>query len=303
MISFSKEVKGSILAIICVPIFGLFPVVVKYGVANVNPIVFGSYAALVCAAFLFGVLSFARTSFSMFVDVHIQLRLVVIGVFGTFLSSVFFFVGSTMTSGINAAILLQIEPVYSIFIGYIFLKERIRLKQIYATILVVLGTLLVLYNGRLSVNIGDIFILLTPLCWQIGHYNGKVLMRDTGIGPVMVSFGRTLYGGLFLLFLALILYRHGVFTQNVYSLLPVIIFQGVITYAVGFMLWYKTLTLINLSKATALITPYPVFSFFMAQFLLKESPTIYQIVGLSVVIVGIYFLLHVKSEVLSSIDA
>ncbi len=303
MISLGREVKGSILAVVCVPIFGLFPVVVKYGVATLNPIVFGSYAALVCAVFLFVVLFVMRAPFSLLKNAQIQLRLFVIGAFGTFLSSVFFFIGSTMTTGINAAILLQIEPVYSMFIGYIFLRERIRAKQIYATLLVIFGTLLVLYNGRLSINIGDIFVLLTPLCWQVSHYNGKILMRNANVGPIMVSFGRTLYGGLFLFVLALIMYRHGAFTQNIKEFFPLILFQGVVTYAVGFILWYKTLSLINLSKATALITPYPVFSFFMAQFLLKESPTIYQIAGLSVIVVGIYLLLHVKSEVLSSTSA
>ena len=208
-----------------------------------------------------------------------------------------FFYGVTLTSGINSAILLQIEPIYFLFIGYIFLNERITLKQIIFTFVIILGTLTVLYKGNFKVNWGDCLVLLTPLCWQVTHLQSKKLMaKDKNISPLIIATARTLYGGILLF---IVNYFWGVNQLNRLNdtkILFIILFQGVVGFAIQYSVWYEAIKRINLSKATALVCIYPIFSIMLAWFVLKETPVINQLIGLGIILVGIFGLSRIKSE-------
>ena len=292
-VNFNVELKGTLLALLCIPLFGLFPIIVKYEVMTLSPMIFASYAAFVASGILFLLLIITKYPVRLLLNFRYQYNLFIIGFFGTFMTSLFFFIGTSLTSGINASILLQVETVYSMILGYFLLKERITIRQIYATFLIIIGTIVVMYNGKFIFRIGDILVLLTPIFWQLSHYKSKLLMRDKNINNIVISFGRTLYGGTLLFILSFFIYPLENFT-SVSSIIGLIFFHGIFVYALSFIVWYRVLNLINLSKATALIIPYPVFSIFMAKVLLGEVPTIYQIIGLGIVMVGIYFLAIVR---------
>jgi len=221
-------------------------------------------------------------------------NLFLIGFFGTFLSSILFFTGSNMTSGVNASILLQTEPIFSIILSFFFLGELIRKKQVAVTLLILSGTIIVLYNGVLSINVGDILILLTPLAWQIGHVLARKTFEKTN--TFIVAAGRLLYGGILLFLLSLnpSFRQYQLLTDT--GIILLFLFQGIIVYIGSIMVWYEAIKRINLSKATAIIAPYPVFSVILAWIFLGEKVSIYQLVGLAIIIAGIILLSRIRSE-------
>jgi len=74
-----------------------------------------------------------------------------------------------------------------------------------------------------------------------------------------------------------------------------LLFLG-ISWALGYILWIKAIKRINLSKATVIVAPYPVLSLIFAWIILSEVPSIYQITGLILVIIGIYTIGKTTSE-------
>ena len=291
-----KEKEGIIFVIITIFIAGALPIVIKYGVSLIHPLFFATVSSLIAGIFLF-LLATLKGGWRVLFDKRYFFHLLLIGFFGITLSNICFFFGVTLTSGINSSILLQIEPLYAIFIGYILLNEKITLKQIFFTFIIILGTLVVVYRVEFILNWGDLLVLLTPLCWQIAHFFSKRLMvAHKEITPMLIATARTLYGGIFLFILSSIKGINQYDKLGVTNVLLILLFQGIVGFALHYSIWYEAIKRLNLSKATTLVSVYPTFSILLAWFILKEVPNFYQISGFVIIIVGIFSLSGIKSE-------
>jgi len=291
-----KEKEGIIFVIITIFIAGALPIIIKYGTGLINPLFFATVSSLIAGVFLF-LLTTLKGNWRILFDKKYFFYLLLIGFFGITLSNVCFFFGVTLTSGINSSILLVIEPLYAIFIGYILLNEKITLKQIFFTFIIMLGTIVVIYRAEFIFNWGDLLVLLTPLCWQIAHFFGKKLMNaDKEITPMLIATARTLYGGVFLFILSSAKGMNQYDKLGVKGVLLILLFQGIIGFALHYSIWYEAIKRLNLSKATALISVYPTFSMALARFILKEVPNFYQLAGFGIILLGIFGLSGIKSE-------
>jgi len=291
-----KEKEGIIFVIITIFIAGALPIIIKYGTELINPLFFASFSSLIAGIFLFTLALFKGNWIILF-NKRYFFCLLLIGFFGITLSNICFFFGVTLTSGINSSILLVIEPLYAIFIGYILLNEKITLKQIFFTLIIMLGTLVVIYRIGFIFNWGDLLILLTPLCWQIAHFFSKILMTSyKEITPMLIATARTLYGGTFLFILSSIEGSNQYDKLGMTNIMLLLIFQGIIGFALHYSIWYEAIKRLNLSKATTLVSVYPTFSILLAWLILKEVPTFYQLAGFALIMVGIFGLFRIKSE-------
>jgi drug/metabolite transporter (DMT)-like permease len=70
--------------------------------------------------------------------------------------------------------------------------------------------------------------------------------------------------------------------------LAVLLFMGVLRYAVGNALWYRAIRNMHLSKATALVLVYPVFTYLFSVILKFDKVTLYQTAGLLLALLGAY---------------
>lgn len=293
-----REKEGVILVLICVFIHGAQPILGKYGVSFVQPLFFASITNLIAAVSLIFVILFRRESPLLLIRSKYFLSLLAIGFFGSTLSNILFFYGIRLTSGINSAILLQVEPIYALIIGYLLLEEKISYRQIIFTLLIILGTLMVIYQGTAKLNWGDILVLLTPLCYQIGHFFSKQLLNKTEISPLFIAAGRTFFGGsiLFLLNQLFGINEFNIIAQK--NIMLILAFYGVVIYALTYITFYAAIKRINLSKASAIISVYPAVSIILARFILKEVPDFYQLSGFFIIITGIFCLSHIQSELI-----
>jgi drug/metabolite transporter (DMT)-like permease len=163
--------------------------------------------------------------------------------------------------------------------------------------IIMLGTLVVIYRAKFIFNWGDLLVLLTPFCWQIAHFFSKRLMTNyQEITPMLIATARTLYGGLFLFILSSTKGMNQYDKLGVKGVLWILLFQGIIGFALHYSIWYEAIKRLNLSKATTLVSVYPTFSIALARFILKEVPNFYQIAGFGIIILGIFGLSRIKSE-------
>ena len=291
-----REKEGVIFVFIAVFISGTLPIIIKYGVGFLNPLFFATTTSLIAGIFLFTI-AVIKGNWKILFRKEYVLSMCLIGLFGITLSNLFFFFGVSLTSAINSAILLVIEPLYSIFIGYLFLNEKITIKQIIFTFIIITGTVIVLYKRNFKLNWGDLMILCTPLCWQVAHFISKKLMTAyKEITPPLIATARTLYGGIFLFILGITTGIHYFDQLNNIHILWILLLQGIIGFALHYSVWYEAIKRLNLSKATSLVSIYPAFSIVLAWLILKEFPTLQQIGGFVIIIIGIFGLSGIKSE-------
>jgi drug/metabolite transporter (DMT)-like permease len=289
----SEESIGVLLVLISIFFFGLHPIVSKYTVEKVNPLFVGTMSVLFGFIIPFLILVKKRMVKRLIERENI-LYLFLIALFGSVFALVLFLFGAKMTSGINTSLLLQSEPLYATIICFFILKESISKKQLFAMFLVIIGMGIILYNGTFSINYGDILILLTPLGWQISHTIVKKVITRTDTYVIATS--RFLYA------VPIFLILNTVFSTNQYEVLfqpfylVLLLFLG-ISDVLGYIIWIEAIKRINLSKATTLISPYPIISVIFAWFILSELPSIYQIIGLISVIVGMYIMGRIKSKI------
>ena len=175
-------------------------------------------------------------------------RLLAIGFFGSALPIAALVMALQYTTPANAAILGQVEAVYTVILSRLFLKEKITPSQLFGTALVLSGTLLIAFKERLTVRwTGDLIVLAVPLMYQVSHLFSKKLPKD--LSHVFVASARTLFATLGILPLfALGFMPVASFTPSL-ELLGIIVTWGLVLTA-SIMLWYKAILNMDLSKAS-----------------------------------------------------
>jgi drug/metabolite transporter (DMT)-like permease len=143
-------------------------------------------------------------------------------------------------------------------------------------------------------NPGDLLIILTPLFYQISHLIAKKKIKR--LGTFFIQGGRYLFAGLTLLLISSLIgtNQFGIFYKPLE--LSTVLILGFVVAGIGSLGWYEAIKRINLSKATAMIAPYSILSIVLAWFVLKEFPSVYQIVGLIFVLIGMFILAKIKSK-------
>lgn len=123
-------------------------------------------------------------------------KLIAIGVLIISLNISFFFEGIKRTTAIDASILSLIIPMLSVLLGWWFLKEKVRLINLFGIVLGFVGASVVIglpqmINGGVasSVILGNILIILASISWVIGAtLSKKILNKYSSLTVTAVAF-------------------------------------------------------------------------------------------------------------------
>ncbi len=107
--------------------------------------------------------------------------LIMCGLCGVAINQLMFFQGLAITTPINAAIIMTVNPVLVLIIASILLKERITWLRILGIVTGLAGAaMLILYNQQLAINAstwrGDLFIFINALSYGVYLVIVKPLM-------------------------------------------------------------------------------------------------------------------------------
>ena len=128
---------------------------------------------------------------------------------------------------------------------------------------------------------GDILLLLVPLFWQIGH----VMAKNIPYNPYLIATLRNTFGGIILFLLAL---------PMGLEFSKLVLVEGIIL-SLGQVIWSLSIKRINLSKATAIITPAPAVAIALS-LILGEEFTPYHAIGFLLIALGTMRITKIKSE-------
>ena len=193
------------------------------------------------------------------------------------------------TSPANAAVMAQVEVLYSALLAAWLLGERIGRGQVAASCLVVAGTGLIMAQDLGSLRWkGDLMILLTPWMYQLAHVLAKRLPKDTD--PVVLAGARMAQLSLLLVpFTAWTLLHEPLWTWSREGL-SCLALQGVVMNALSLTLWYTAILRMDLAKASAFLLSYPALTMLFSWGLGRETIGLWQVAGLVVTLSGAFWL-------------
>ena len=213
--------------------------------------------------------------------------LLYIAVIGTLFADFLYFFALTQVPVINAVIIGHLQPIFIILIGFLALKTD-KLKKydfigiafmIFSGILVTTKTLDNLSMFKLGTT-GDLLVLSAAIAWATTAIAMRKYLRNVNAG--IITFYRFLFASI--LFVAYLILTSTIGISNIYQILIGI------AIGIGTILYYEGLKRIKAAQVSGLELSTPFFATILAFFVLVESVTIMQIIGIFLLFVGIYFL-------------
>ena len=199
------------------------------------------------------------------------------------------------TTPANAAIVAQVEVLYSAALTAWLLGERPSLKLALAALLVMSGTALVMFHDLSSPRWkGDLMILCTPWLYQLSHIFAKRLPR--GLDALTLSGGRVFYGILTMAPVCAWSLLHGGRWSWSSGALAILVTQGLLMSSLNFVLWYMAIREMELSKATTFMLSYPALTLVFSWALGRDAIQGVQIIGLACSFTGAVWTARLTQE-------
>jgi drug/metabolite transporter (DMT)-like permease len=188
------------------------------------------------------------------------------------------------TSPTNAAVIVSSVPLLYVLFTHVFHKVKTNKYHYLGSVLAFLGVALVILNGRMmKLNpLGDILAFGAAISWVFyTHY----VVRIKDVVGIDQTFSITFWGVVTLVPFSLLQNMQAKFEIKSVSSL---IYLGIVCSALGYLLWNKSIEVIGDRKTTNFIYFIPLVTVISEFVLMKSKPTIYNILGVTMLILGLY---------------
>jgi drug/metabolite transporter (DMT)-like permease len=268
----------------------LLPIVTRYGATHIDPLLFCSGATIIaalCALFMVP----GTDGFKTLLDPRYRFPLMLISLAGSFLPALAMVYGLQRVSAVNAVLLLQIEPVYSLAIATLVVGEAPSPRQVIATAVVLAGIVFAFWSRTgMDINSGALLVALTPLMWQISHVITLRVMPP--LRPITVTAARNAHAAVLLAILIALCRPSALRELADLSVVAILLVTGAFVYFGGTLTWYGAINRLSLSWTTAVVVPgSPVLALVFAAALLGERAGPRQLSAIAIAVAGILWLL------------
>ncbi len=213
-------------------------------------------------------------------------------------SLIMFFYGFDISGAISGSIVMKSDIIFTLIIGWIFLREKASVLQIIFTGIILLILVYTFTSGTFQIdqiNIGTVILFIMPLLWTIGNSVAKPLLKDGIITPSQIIYIRTLISTILLcIFYFLIFPMSNIMLFVNWKNLLFMFLIG-FSYTLGHIGWYTSIKHIDLAISSAITAPQPIVTSIFAWLILSEPIEIYHYIGLAVIFVSILIILMDKN--------
>lgn len=264
-----KTWLGSIYLTIAASIWGGMYVVVKVVVAIIPPL------ELVWMRYLVAIITLLLISIIKKLSWRIYKRdlflLIIIGIVGNTISIVTQEIGTSLSSAQMGAIITSATPAFMVIFARILLKERLTLIKGISVSLATIGVLLIIGNREIdmSYSIGGISLLIAALTWALMSVLLKRVPKN--YSPIVVTAYSILVSIILLTpFVLGRLDELNVSKMSQPTIWGGVLYLGIISTALAFILWNRGLQLLNASSGGLFFFFQPLVGTFLGWLLLGE---------------------------------
>jgi drug/metabolite transporter (DMT)-like permease len=223
---------------------------------------------------------------------------VIVGVlFGLEFVCVYF--GLRYTDAARMSILMYLSPFVVAAGAHAFLKEKLNFVKTLGLVLAFLGIYFVFrgkpstYSEKLMLH-GDLLAILGAVLWGATTLYIKKFLAEK-VHPINTFLYQLFFSIPIMLICALILEDTWVIHINGY-VLSALFFQSVIIAFASYFVWFKLIHAYPVAKLSAFTFLTPIFGVFFGALFYKEQITLWLVLGLVLVCIGIYCANYKKNE-------
>ncbi len=279
--------RDRLLALTIVLVWGVNFVIIKVGLQGMPP--------LLLAGLRFALVAFPAVLFIKRPQLPIK-WLMAYGLtisFGQF-ALLFWALNVGLAAGL-ASLLLQAQAFITLAFGAVLLKEKIRLHNVIAVTTAGAGIyLLAAAQGHASTSLTSLTLLLiigAACCWALGNITNKVIMKNYSVPTMSLIVWSALVPTTAFLVSSYFIegqdqISHALINIEWHNLFS-IVYLSLLATIVGYGGWSYLLSRYETSLVAPLSLLVPVFGLLSAWVLLGESLSLYQIIGVLVIAVGL----------------
>ena len=187
----------------------------------------------------------------------------------------------------TAALLVQLEVPFGLLLAWIFLGDRISIKQTIGMAIAFIGAVFIVGEPKLANDLGYAFMVIGgAFTWAVG----QIMIKKLGnIGGFMLISGVALFATP-QLYLASFLFETDQIMQIKTASTQAwaaVIYLGLVMTALGYGLWYRLLGLYSVNQVMPFLLLLPVTSVVGGIFFLQESLTTKIATGGCLAIIGV----------------
>lgn len=199
----------------------------------------------------------------------------------------FYFLGLEKTTAGNASIIAVFE-VFTSFLFFVFFRKEIFSKEYtLGSLCMIVGAAIVLLPNWNGFNAGDFLILLATFCAPVGNHFQK--KAKTIASSETILFLRNMLSAIALFVIALLFG----YTQNKTQLitsLPFLLVNGFCILGLSKLFWIEGIHRISVTKAVSLNSTAPFLTLIAAWIVFQQIPTMFQIISLAPLMLGVLLL-------------
>jgi len=289
--------KGILYSISASVLFGLSPVFVRLMLDSVNIETLNALLTVFSTSFFAVMLFLSKRSLHFKVILRNWRKVGLLGLV-TAMFALLYVYGIYVSGPTNAAFLLQFATVFTILFGVVFLKERFTKGEGWGIVVAVVGVFVLAY-GNLSVEVvGTLIFLCASLLVALSNLLSKIYVKD--VNPLALAGGNSMFVSVFIFSYVLLFGKLEVNIPSeavVYAALA-----SLVSVVFSFILLYKALEVYEVSKTATIRTMEPFFTAIFSFAILSLSPTINQLSGGFLIVIGVVILSLTRTRCTSSRD-
>ncbi|EJR11974.1 DMT family transporter [Bacillus cereus] len=286
---------GSLYLILASSIWGGMYVVVKVLVSVIPPLelVWLRYLVAIVALLIIGFVTKQKWS----IEKHYFLIIITIGVIGYAISIVTQETGTMLSSAQMGAVITSSTPAFMVLFAWLILKERLTFKKGISVCLATIGVIIIVGIGDLNTSsvLGGISLLIAALTWALMSVLVKRLPSD--YSQIVVTTYSTLVA--LIVLTPFVLPRlHAIdISQLIHpTILGGLLYLGIISTAVAFLLWNRGLQMLNASSGGLFFFFQPVVGTLLGWLILGEKIGVTFWVGSALILMGVLLVIREKQD-------
>lgn len=223
-----------------------------------------------------------------------HVSLAISGIVGITFCYYFYFEGLNLSSTFNAALFEAATPLLTFLIALFLRKEKFEKFQFLGLIIAYCGVFVIVAQGSIhniiqfNFSAGDILLLLSTVCFAI--YNILCRNISTSLPVTIETYYIFLYGsiGLFPWLLFKKIGNDKLYWDISIVNIVCVIFLALGSSAIAYLFFNEGIKELGASKASKCINLVPVIAMVLTLIVLKDIPTLYQVIGAIIILTGIY---------------
>ena len=262
----------------------------KLVVAVLSPIM-GSFARYVIACVALLVAAFVLEGGLPRLSRQQLFSTFLLGALGVFAYNLFFMGALERLPGSRAALIIALNPVITITISALALKERLRGHRWLGVAIALFGVWIVISHGDIAsiasagVGAGELFMLAAVTSWALYTVIGRKVLG--GLTPLAATNYAALWGTLLLGIVAAPQIPDLRLAQFDWRMTGALLYLGVCGTALAFVWYYTSIKKLGTAVASIFTNLVPVFGVTISVLLLGEPLLMSMLIGGAIAIVGV----------------